>query len=67
MPMAFPVGSFVEVTLRADDLKVHVSGQVQSSHPGYGMGISFRLDGKPDRDRVQQLIDVVAAAEKAQS
>jgi len=67
MPMAFPVGSFVEITLRADDLKVHVSGQVQSSHPGYGMGVSFRLDTRPDRERVQQLIDIVAAAEKAES
>jgi hypothetical protein len=67
MPMAFAAGSFVEITLRADDLKVHVSGQVQSSHPGYGMGISFRLESKTDRERVQQLIDIVAAAEKAQS
>ena len=67
MPMAFPVASFVEITLRADDLKVHVSGQVQSSHPGYGMGISFRMDSKTDRDRVQQLIDMVAAAAETTS
>ncbi len=67
MPMAFPVGSFVELTLRTEEIKVHVSGQVQSSHPGYGMGISFRMDSKTDRDRVQQLIDMVAAAAETTS
>lgn len=67
MPMVFPVGSFIELTLRTGDLKVRVSGQIQSSHPGYGMGVSFRMEGKADQERVQELIDLVAAAEQTES
>jgi hypothetical protein len=39
-----------------------VRGEVKASHPGYGMGVSFRLSTKDERDGVQQLIDFVAAA-----
>jgi len=35
---------------------------VKSSHPGYGMGVSFHLNTKDERHGVQQLIDFVAAA-----
>jgi len=34
---------------------------VKSSHPGYGMGVSFLLNTKDERHGVQQLIDFVAA------
>jgi len=67
MPMAFAVGSFVEITLRSENLKVRVGGRVQSSHPGYGMGVEFLLESIADKRDVQQLIDMVAAAAKAQS
>src|SRR5271165_5528493 len=61
MPLAFPAGTPVEITVRTQDMKLRVSGQVKASHPGYGMGISFKLNTKDERHGVQQLIDFVAA------
>jgi hypothetical protein len=43
-------------------MKLRLSGEVKSSHPGYGMGVSFHLNTKDERHGVQQLIDFVAAA-----
>jgi CheY-like chemotaxis protein len=60
MPLAFPAGTPVEITVRTQDMKLRVSGEVKASHPGYGMGISFKLNTKDERHGVQQLIDFVA-------
>ncbi len=66
MPLAFPTGTGVEIIVRTHEIKLRLSGAVRASHPGYGMGISFKLASKEDRHGVQQLIDfVAAAAEKA--
>jgi hypothetical protein len=66
MPLAFPQGTPVEIIVRTADLKLHLAGQVKASHPGYGMGLSFKLSTKSERAGVQQLIDFVAAsAEKS--
>ncbi len=61
MPLAFPTGTPVEITVRTQDMKLRLSGEVRASHPGYGMGISFRLNTHDERHGVQQLIDFVAA------
>jgi hypothetical protein len=61
MPLAFAQGTPVEIVVRTYEMKLRVSGQVKASHPGYGMGISFMLTNKHERDGVQQLIDFVAA------
>jgi CheY-like chemotaxis protein len=61
MPLVFPIGSQVEITVRTHEMKLRLSGQVKASHPGYGMGISFKLNTKDERHGVQQLIDFVAA------
>jgi CheY-like chemotaxis protein len=61
MPVAFPTGAQVEITVRTHDMKLRLSGEVRASHPGYGMGISFKLNTKDERLGVQQLIDFVAA------
>jgi hypothetical protein len=61
MPVAFPTGTQVEITVRTHDMKLRLSGEVRASHPGYGMGISFRLNTRDERLGVQQLIDFVAA------
>ncbi|MFZ3190027.1 MAG: PilZ domain-containing protein [Candidatus Sulfotelmatobacter sp.] len=61
MPLAFAAGSAVEIVVRTHEMKLWVSGQVKSSHPGYGMGVSFHLNTKDERHGVQQLIDYVAA------
>jgi len=62
MPLAFAAGSAVEIVVRTHEMKLRVSGEVKSSHPGYGMGVSFHLNTKDERHGVQQLIDFVAAA-----
>src|SRR6202034_1814865 len=62
MPLAFAAGSAVEIVMRTHDMKLRVSGEVRASHPGYGMGVSFKLNTRDERDGVQQLIDFVAAA-----
>jgi len=61
MPLIFPEGSAVEITVRTHEMKLRLSGQVKASHPGYGMGISFKLNTTEERRGVQQLIDFVAA------
>jgi hypothetical protein len=62
MPLVFQAGSPVEITVRTHEMKLRVSGEVKASHPGYGMGISFKLNTRDERRGVQQLIDFVAAA-----
>ncbi|MCU1303551.1 MAG: response regulator [Candidatus Sulfotelmatobacter sp.] len=62
MPLVFAQGSAIEITVRTHEMKLRLSGQVKASHPGYGMGISFKLNTKDERAGVQQLIDFVATA-----
>ncbi|MGA8270324.1 MAG: PilZ domain-containing protein [Candidatus Sulfotelmatobacter sp.] len=62
MPLAFAQGTAIEITVRTQEMKLRVSGLVKSSHPGYGMGVSFYLNTNDERHGVQQLIDFVAAA-----
>ncbi len=61
MPLAFAQGSPVEIVVRTHEMKLRLSGDVKASHPGYGMGVSFKLNTKDERRGVQQLIDFVAA------
>jgi CheY-like chemotaxis protein len=67
MPLAFAAGSAIEITVRTHDMKLRLSGVVKASHPGYGMGVSFKLNTKDERQGVQQLIDFVAAAAESSS
>jgi hypothetical protein len=61
MPLAFAQGTPVEIVVRTYEMKLRLSGHVKASHPGYGMGVSFKLTNKEERAGVQQLIDFVAA------
>jgi CheY-like chemotaxis protein len=65
MPLAFPTGTAVEITVRTQEMKLRLSGEVRASHPGYGMSITFNLSSKDERHGVQQLIDFAAAAESS--
>jgi response regulator of citrate/malate metabolism len=62
MPLAFAAGTPIEITVRTQDMKLRLSGEVKASHPGYGMGVSFKLNTRDERHGVKQLIDFVAAA-----
>jgi hypothetical protein len=59
MPLAFPAGTAIEITVRTHEMKLHLSGNVKASHPGYGMGVSFMLNTKDERHGVQLLIEFV--------
>jgi CheY-like chemotaxis protein len=67
MPLAFAQGSAVEIIVRTHEMKLRLSGNVKASHPGYGMGVSFKLNTKDERRGVQQLIDFVAATAESSS
>jgi hypothetical protein len=66
MPIVFPQGSGVEITVRTHEMKLRLSGEVKTAHPSYGMGISFKLNTKEEREGVQQLIDFVASTTQSQ-
>jgi CheY-like chemotaxis protein len=67
MPLAFQAGAAVEIVVRTHEMKLKLKGEVKSAHPGYGMGVSFYLNTRDERDGVQQLIDFVAAAAESSS
>lgn len=57
------MGSSVDIVVRTYELKLRLTGTVQASHPGYGMGIAFDLKTKEDRMSVKRLTDFVASSE----
>ncbi|MBZ5679800.1 MAG: response regulator [Acidobacteriia bacterium] len=61
VPLPFPKGVSVEITVRTYELKLRLRGTVQASHPGYGMGVAFELKTKDERDQVQKLTHFVAS------
>jgi len=58
--LPLPQGSTVEILVRTYEMKLRLRGTVQSTHPGYGMGILFELNTKEQRESVKKLIDFVA-------
>jgi|SRR5579872_70551 len=63
VPLPFPAGSSVEIFVRTYELKLRLSGTVQASHPGYGMGVAFDLKTKEEQLSVKRLTDFVAATQ----
>ena len=61
MPLPFAMKTPIEITVRTYNLKLHLRGAIQTSHPGYGMGVAFELATKDESDQVQKLLDFVAA------
>ena len=59
--LPFAPGSSVEIVVRAKELKFRLRGTVQTSHPGYGMGVAFEVIAKDQQSNVKKLIDFVAA------
>jgi CheY-like chemotaxis protein len=52
----FPTGTPLEIVVRTEDLKLRIHGKVQSTNPGFGMGVKFSLRTEDHRKQVQQLI-----------
>ncbi len=63
--LPFPKGTPVEIIVRTYSLKLRLRGRIQTSHPGYGMGVAFRLETEDDCREVQKLLDFVAATMKS--
>ena len=61
VPSPFPLGNSVEIVVRTYEMKLHLRGTVQASHPGYGMGVAFELKTKEEQANVKKLTDFVAA------
>lgn len=59
--LPFPQGASVEIVVRTYDLKLHLRGTVQASHPGYGMGVVFELNTKEKQGDIKKLTDYVAS------
>jgi CheY-like chemotaxis protein len=52
----FPVDTALDIVVRTQDVKVRVRGTVQTTHPGFGMGVRFSLNSANERAQVEQLI-----------
>lgn len=61
VPLPFPPGSSVEIVVRTYEMKLRLRGAVQTSHPGYGMGVAFELKTKEEQGNVKKLTDFVAS------
>lgn len=61
VPLPFPQGSSVEIVVRTYEMKLRLRGVVQTSHPGFGMGVAFELKTDEEQGNVKKLIDFVAA------
>lgn len=60
MPTPFPSGTQVEIVVRTQEMKLKTRGVVQSTHPGFGMGVQLTLQSEDDRDQVQLLIRLLS-------
>jgi CheY-like chemotaxis protein len=64
-PLAEGINAVIE--LRTQELQLYVRGRVQSKHPGYGMGIEFKLRSAEEREQVQKLTAYVDSQLEARS
>jgi CheY-like chemotaxis protein len=52
----FPEGTILTVVVRTHELKLCIAGKVQSTHPGFGMGLRFTSRSDAEQAQVKQLI-----------
>ncbi len=64
-PLAEGTNAIIE--LRTQELQLYVRGKVQSKHPGYGMGVEFKLRTAEEREQVQKLTAYVDSQLEARS
>ncbi len=61
MPTPFPQKSSVEILIRTADTKLRITGQVLTTHPGFGMGVRFKYRDSAEREEVLRLLSVFSA------
>jgi len=59
-----PKGTVLSIVVRTQELKLCVVGTVQSTHPGFGMGVHFNLTSEAERAQVRELIACADAEPK---
>jgi CheY-like chemotaxis protein len=62
MPTPFAQKSSVEILIRTADTKLRITGQVLTSHPGFGMGVRFIYRDSAAREEVLRLLAVLTAS-----
>ncbi len=61
MPSPFAGQSGVEIVVRTSEMKLKIRGQVQATHPGFGMGVRFMFPNSAEREEVLRLLGKLAA------
>jgi hypothetical protein len=61
MPSPLTGQSGVEIIVRTTDTKLRITGQVLTTHPGFGMGVRFTFRDSHEREEVLRLLAVLAA------
>jgi c-di-GMP-binding flagellar brake protein YcgR len=51
----------VEIVVRTADMKLRITGQVLTTHPGFGMGVRFTFRDSAEREEILRLLAVLAA------
>ena len=60
MPTPLLGQSGVEIVVRTADTKLRISGQVITTHPGFGMGVRFMFHDAAEREEVLRLLALLA-------
>lgn len=66
MTTPFSPGTRVEIIVRTENMKLRTQGVVQSTHPGFGMGVQLSLKTAEDHDQVQSLIRLLEQSGEAE-
>ena len=61
MPTPLTGHAGVEIVVRTADTKVRISGQVLSTHPGFGMGVRFIFKDAVEREDILRLLAALAS------
>jgi c-di-GMP-binding flagellar brake protein YcgR len=61
MPSPLSGQSGVEILVRTADTKLRITGQVLTTHPGFGMGVRFMFRDSVEREEVLRLLAVLSA------
>jgi len=61
MPTPFAAESGVEILVHTSELKFRIRGQVQATHPGFGMGVRFMFRDSAEREEILRLLAILAS------
>jgi len=61
MPSPLSGRSGVEILIRTADAKLRITGQVLTTHPGFGMGVRFMFHDSDEREEILRLLALLSA------